>query len=600
MEQEVTTILEGRVPDTSENGASIIALARVEVSKFLEVSKTSLLTLCQNIERASTRDALAGAFRQLNSCTRIFTSVDPLGAHNELVREALIALRVSERLKTALTTTSSVSAALKQYKCSVVRDLAISMRQLEATTRVENELDEELLSQLPEPVSPVSDDEARLGLVEMVGRNPAGKRSLPDISSRKPVTKKPRFPVLASVDQITADDGIGGASKQRALMTREKLRAGLHDPKGLLDLVSTSTNALEHTKKLELLKSAGFIFNSTSRSQSAAEKLNAASVRLDVGLRGQSISDSLLFGAKVLSTPGVLSNKNINDIENNFVEGKTTWTHQKTYVKMLTAGCLNQAKRIVEKYDEVLYGPAPEFLVNGTHTAIRKLLTSTECRSFLDDTEVSGPQVADKGDLFIRKIIEAVSPIIPITLRNRSLDGSYLRTALSLLEATEILITQFDEDIRRHANPAGAVGMAQALHSEVERAILYGDQELKPLREFAREMRTQYQTSLGLGKPFPRDTVPGTSRRTRGFRNRSRFRYGRNTGTQVFPGNQLGSTVRGFVPGGRGRDYDWGIPQPGGSGQAQAAPTRGRGACFNYQAGNCLRGRACRFTHNDG
>ena len=128
LEQEVTTILEGRVPDTSEDGASIIALARVEVSKFLEVSKTSLLTLCQNIERASTRDALAGAFRQLNSCTRIFTSVDPLGAHNELVREALIALRVSERLKTTLTTTSSVSAALKQYKSSVVRDLAISMR----------------------------------------------------------------------------------------------------------------------------------------------------------------------------------------------------------------------------------------------------------------------------------------------------------------------------------------------------------------------------------------------------------------------------------------------------------------------------------------
>ena len=315
---------------------------------------------------------------------------------------------------------------------------------------------------------------------------------------------------------------------------------------------------------------------------------------------GQSISDSLLFGAKVLSTPGVLSNKNINDIENNFVEGKTTWTHQKTYVKMLTAGCLNQAKRIVEKYDEVLYGPAPELLVNVTHTAIRKLLKSTECRSFLDDTEVSGPQVTDKGDLFIRKIIEAVSPYFPITLGNRSLDGGYLRTALSLLEATEILLTQFEEDIRRHANPAGAVGMAQALHNEVERAILYGDQELKPLREFARELKTQYQTSLGLGKPFPRDTVPGTRRRNRNFRHSSRFRYGRDSGTQAFPGNQLGSTVRGFVPGGRGGDYDWRFQQPAGSSQAQAGSARGRGSCFNYQAGNCLRGRACRFTHNDG
>ena len=40
-EQEVTTILEGRVPEASETGPSIIALARIEVSKFLEVSKTS-------------------------------------------------------------------------------------------------------------------------------------------------------------------------------------------------------------------------------------------------------------------------------------------------------------------------------------------------------------------------------------------------------------------------------------------------------------------------------------------------------------------------------------------------------------------------------
>ena len=79
----------------------------------------------------------------------------------------------------------------------------------------------------------------------------------------------------------------------------------------------------------------------------------------------------------MLSTPGVLSNKYINDIENNFVEGNMTWTHQKTFVKTLTAGCLNQAKRIVEKYDEVLYA-APEILVNETHTTIKELLKSTE------------------------------------------------------------------------------------------------------------------------------------------------------------------------------------------------------------------------------
>ena len=267
---------------------------------------------------------------------------------------------------------------------------------------------------------------------------------------------------------------------------------------------------------------------------------------------------------------------------------------------MLTAGCLNQAKRIIEKFDEVLYGPAPEDLVNHTHTAIRNLLSSTEGRAFLSDTEVSGNQVDDDGDIFIRKIIEAVSPIIPITLRNRSLDGGYLRTALALLEATEIILTRFDEDIRRQANPAGAVGMAQAMHNEMERAILYGDQQLKPLRDFAREMRAQYQTSLGLGKSFNRDKATGVSKRTRGFRNRSSFRGARYFRGQGFSRFQQGATrSNGFGPAGGGEDYAWSSSLPATSVQAQSTSTRGRAPCFNYQAGNCLRGRACRFAHND-
>ena len=46
--------------------------------------------------------------------------------------------------------------------------------------------------------------------------------------------------------------------------------------------MSTSTSALEHTKKLELLKSAGFIFNSTNKKLSVAEQFNAAAIRLDL------------------------------------------------------------------------------------------------------------------------------------------------------------------------------------------------------------------------------------------------------------------------------------------------------------------------------
>ena len=85
-------------------------------------------------------------------------------------------------------------------------------------------------------------------------------------------------------------------------MTREKLRAGLHDPRGLLNITGSSTNAIERMKRLELLKSAGVDFESQANS-SFSEKMNAAIARLDVGLGGHSLSDSLLFGAKVLSVP---------------------------------------------------------------------------------------------------------------------------------------------------------------------------------------------------------------------------------------------------------------------------------------------------------
>ena len=198
-----------------------------------------------------------------------------------------------------------MNVVIVQHKNTVVRDLAISMRRLEDKTWFDDELDAELLSMLPEPVLAVSEKDVRMvdpvsmASVEIEGHVPARKRIVADLSPNPRNTKRSRFPVLALVEQVTAEDGIGGAFKGRALMTRERLGASQHDPKGLLKLVSTSTNALEYTKKPELLKSAGFILNSTTRNQSVAEKFNVAAVRLDLGLRGQSI-DSLLFGASVL------------------------------------------------------------------------------------------------------------------------------------------------------------------------------------------------------------------------------------------------------------------------------------------------------------
>ena len=59
-------------------------------------------------------------------------------------------------------------------------------------------------------------------------------------------------------------------SKKQALLTREKLRAGMHDPRGLLKSVGSTTNALERAKKMEVLKSAGFMFGDNKKSMGKA------------------------------------------------------------------------------------------------------------------------------------------------------------------------------------------------------------------------------------------------------------------------------------------------------------------------------------------
>ena len=69
----------------------------------------------------------------------------------------------------------------------------------------------------------------------------------------------------------------------------------------------------------------------------------------------------------------------------------------------MIAGCLNQAKRIVEKYDKILYGPAPEILVEETHTAPRELILSEEARFFLHGARSQNPEVVMECDTFIKK-----------------------------------------------------------------------------------------------------------------------------------------------------------------------------------------------------
>ena len=133
----------------------------------------------------------------------------------------------------------------------------------------------------------------------------------------------------------------------------------------------------------------------------------------------------------------------------------------------------------------------------------------------------------------------SVSPIIPISLRNKTLDGGYLRTALHFLGAAEFLFAQYFPDTRQQANPAGAVGMSTALHAEFHGSAIYNE-ELKSLRDFMKEMKAQYQTSLGLGTPFNKDSGSRAKRRGQAGR-----RGGRGRGFS--PGYQQPFSAQGII-----------------------------------------------------
>ena len=106
-------------------------------------------------------------------------------------------------------------------------------------------------------------------------------------------------------------------------------------------------------------------------------------------------------------------------------------------------------------FDEVLQGKPPEVLVVRTHETIAALLQSVEGQRVAKGSDNS----YEASEKFIKQIIEAVSPIIPITVRNKALDSDYVRAALQLLGAADLLFTQYESDVRVQANPAGVVGM---------------------------------------------------------------------------------------------------------------------------------------------
>ena len=577
LEQEVAKLVQEAHGDGEDSVAGAMAEALKEVHKLLEVTNDSLQAICASIEGAASQDDLRVAFTRLDKIVRIFLGIAPGNKDQLLVREALSKLQLSDRLLKSIRACTSPREGILAYKRSIIKDLALLRQRQDAQAILDEKVNDQLFAQFF-PAKEVKGDS-----IDEPGDLQFKKRlasvAFPEQDITASTTKKSRVPALASLQQFSSGDGSEIAVKKNVLITREKLRAGLNDPKGLLDLAQSSTNALEHTKKLELLKTSGLLFKSR-KTKSFSDKLDEATVRLGLGLGGHSVGDSLVFGAKVLSCPGFLSHRNISDVENNVVDGKTSWKHQNKYGQLMIAGLINQAKRILEKYDDILYGSSPEVLVQEAHKSIRELLMSNECHEVLntygEPLDGSRPECTD----FIKKIIETVAPIIPITLRNKSLDGTYFRTALHLLAAAELLFAQYEADVRIQANPSGVVGMASLLHTDIEGACFYNN-DLRSLRDFTKEIKSQYQTSLGLGASFVKDSFQGSRRR----RQRGRgSRYYQNYTSQGLSREQMAQSRS------VGETFQ---------NRARNVPARGRGTgeCYGYLNGTCRRGTACRFRH---
>ena len=571
--------------------AEAVALVVKEVQMLLGATTDSLQAMCTRVEEAETKDAVKAAFRQFNRIMKIFMGLASNVTDDHLVRQAICDLGASQLFGDKLSSAALLREVLTAYKTAVARQLGLALRRGREQTTMDEELDDDLLLQfLPDP---------KLHQAEAVKRSPSrvsgAKRAFSQVTqsrsmARLPMTKS-TIPALATIRHFPGVGETVQAEKKNILITREKLRAGLNDPKGLLDLIGSTTNALERTKRLELLKTSGLVNKNQGTRKSFAIKLNEAADQLELGLGALSVNDALTFGAKVLSLPGFLTAKNISEVENNIVEAKTTWKHQDAYCKMIMAGCLNQAKRILQMYDNVLYGDSPEVLVQSTHQKIRDLLHSQDCIAFFNKEGEDNEAHDGKGDDFIKKIVEAVAPVVPITLRDKSLDGTYLRQALHMLGAVELLFAQYQTDVREHSNPAGVVGLASAMHCTFEAATFHGN-KLESLEDFMKEMRSQYQTSLGFGSTFSKDAFPGTRRRRsgrgRGFwRNRRFAQQGvmreqvASQGTSSGGYQRLGATHTARIGAGAGR------------GTVAHDPL----ACYDYQAGNCRRGASCRFSH---
>ena len=275
-EQEVDAIISGEQLGLAMGRDNPFALARQEVATLLSATGASFKSICDDIEAATTESDCRVAFRRFNDIIRIILLADE-GSDDQLVCRTICALEPNNHFKDLLLGHDSVREAISGYKQLVLKDLAGKIRNKGATDVVSEEKDDilfaQFLSEQPaaEPANQGRPRQERLmALSDPAIGEKACKRGvslLLEDDEFQVVRKKKRssIPALDNLCTLAGGDVPDGTGKKR-LLTREKLRAGLYDPKGLLNLTGPSTNALNRTKKLELLKGAGYEFNFRGKS----------------------------------------------------------------------------------------------------------------------------------------------------------------------------------------------------------------------------------------------------------------------------------------------------------------------------------------------
>ena len=258
--------------------------------------------MCTNVEKAESKPDVKAAFKQLNLVVRILLEAAPGEAHDALARHSLCSFRLGERFRAVLQTATSVSVALFIYKEAFAIDLAAAMRAQVAKSLLDDEKDEEMLLRLlpvPSPLSEVELIPDGDGLQKRADRS--GKKVFSAIDDVPVKPKKSSISALASLSRKHELIDHGCGSKKQALITREKLRSGLHDPRGLHKMVSSYTNALERAKKMEILKCAGYVFDENKNlpgETSFADKLQTAKTRLELGFGGHALKCFFFLGVK--------------------------------------------------------------------------------------------------------------------------------------------------------------------------------------------------------------------------------------------------------------------------------------------------------------